>query len=43
MSTLMIKDLSATIELDASAMASVRGGYYKGAPAYCMPSFCTPS
>lgn len=29
MSTLMIKDLSATIELDHSAMASVRGGYNK--------------
>jgi len=29
MSTLMIKDLSATVELDHSAMASVRGGYDK--------------
>ncbi|HYC41934.1 MAG TPA: hypothetical protein VEB70_02975 [Noviherbaspirillum sp.] len=29
MSTLMIKDLSATIELDHSAMASVRGGFNK--------------
>ena len=29
MTTLMIKDLSATIELDHSAMASVRGGYNK--------------
>lgn len=29
MSTLMIKDLSATIELDHAAMAGVRGGYNK--------------
>lgn len=29
MSTLMIKDLSATIELDHTAMASVRGGFNK--------------
>jgi hypothetical protein len=29
MSTLMIKDLSVTTELDHSAMAAVRGGYNK--------------
>jgi len=40
MSTLMIKDLSATIELDHSAMAGVRGGYnkeLKGAMTLCSP------
>ena len=31
MTTLLIKDLATTTELDRSAMASVRGGYYKGA------------
>ena len=41
--TLMIKDLALASDLDRSAMASVRGGYYKGAPAYCLPSFYTPS
>jgi hypothetical protein len=43
MTTLLIKDLAIASDLDRAAMASVRGGYYKGAPAYCMPSFCTPS
>jgi hypothetical protein len=42
MTTLLIKDLATASDLDRAAMASVRGGYYKGAPAYCMPSFCTP-
>lgn len=50
MSTLMIKDLSVTTELDRSAMSSVRGGYnkeYKGSltlssPGYEMPSHSTP-
>ena len=42
MSTLMIKDLAIASDLDRTAMASVRGGYYKGAPAYCLPSYCTP-
>jgi hypothetical protein len=41
--TLMIKDLTIASDLDRAAMASVRGGYYKGAPAYCLPSYCTPS
>jgi hypothetical protein len=41
--TLMIKDLAIASDLDRAAMASVRGGYYKGAPAYCLPSYCTPA
>ena len=35
MTSIIIKDLSATTELDARAMADVRGGTYKD---YCMPS-----
>lgn len=34
MTSLTIKDLSTTTELDARAMADVRGGMYKD---YCMP------
>ena len=40
--TLIIKDLAIASDLDRAAMASVRGGYYKGAPAYSMPSFNGP-
>jgi len=43
MTTLLIKDLAIASDLDRAAMASVRGGHGKGALAYCMPSFCTPS
>ena len=43
MTTLMIKDLAIASDLDRAAMASVRGGYYKGAPAYCLPSHYTPA
>jgi hypothetical protein len=45
MTTLMIKDLSVTAELDRSAMASVRGGTSKGyerMPYYSMPDCWTP-
>ena len=35
MTSIIIKDLSATTELDARAMAGVRGGMYKD---YAMPS-----
>ena len=35
MTSIIVKDLSATTELDAHAMADVRGGTYKD---YCMPS-----
>ena len=41
--TLLIKDLAIASDLDRAAMASVRGGYNKGAPAYAMPSFCMPA
>ena len=43
MTHLTITDLSISADLDASAMASVRGGTYSG---YCMPStpsYCAPS
>lgn len=51
MSTLMIKDLSVTTELDHSAMAAVRGGFnkeYQGAmtlssPGYEMPKYTAPA
>ena len=42
MTTLMIKDLPIASDLDRTAMASVRGGYYKGLPASCLPSYCAP-
>ena len=42
MTTLMIKDLAIASDLDRSAMASVRGGYYKGAPSCWTPSYCSP-
>jgi len=42
MTTLMIKDLALASDLDRAAMAAVRGGYYKGAPAHCLPSWCAP-
>lgn len=38
MKTLIIKDLSRTADLDAGAMAAVRGGYNMGSQ-YCPPSF----
>jgi len=41
--TLMIKDLAIASDLDRSAMASVRGGYAKGAPSCWTPSYCLPS
>lgn len=34
MATLLIKDLSATTELDAGSMTAVRGGTYKGGGYY---------
>jgi hypothetical protein len=34
MKTLMIKDLTASVELDSKAMASVAGGLYLRRPAY---------
>ncbi|KRB64249.1 hypothetical protein [Noviherbaspirillum sp. Root189] len=37
MKALIIKDLSQTTELDAGAMAAVRGGTYQGAPFYLGP------
>ncbi|RJF96048.1 hypothetical protein [Noviherbaspirillum saxi] len=37
MKALIINDLSVTEELDASAMAAVRGGTYKGMPFYFGP------
>lgn len=40
MSTLMIKDLSVTTELDHAEMAAVRGGTYKGYNASM--SLCSP-
>jgi hypothetical protein len=51
MSTLMIKDLSVTTELDHSAMASVRGGFNKeyvgsmslSSPGYEMPKYTAPA
>ena len=39
MTTLLIKDLAAATELDRSAMASVRGGYYKAAAPSWMPGY----
>lgn len=45
MTTLIIKDLSVATDLDRSAMASVRGGTYKGykgMPSYCLPDCWTP-
>jgi hypothetical protein len=42
MTTLLIKDIAATTELDHSAMASVRGGssgYYKGSVPSWMPGY----
>jgi len=42
MTTLMIKDLALASDLDRAAMTAVRGGYYKGAPAHCLPSWCMP-
>ena len=39
MKTLMIKDLSASVELDSKAMASVAGGLYQGrSPYWSAPS-----
>jgi len=38
MTTLMIKDLSVTAELDRKAMAEVRGGYFKGYLPYFYPT-----
>jgi hypothetical protein len=40
MKALIIKDLSATIELDREELAAVHGGTYGG---YCMPDYCLPS
>lgn len=42
MKALIIKDLSQTTELDAGAMAAVRGGTYKGAPFYMGPITSVP-
>ncbi|WP_234814810.1 hypothetical protein [Noviherbaspirillum denitrificans] len=41
--TLMIKDLAIASDLDRTAMASVRGGFYKGAPSFSMPSWMPAS
>ena len=42
MTSLLIKDLAVTEQLDAGAMAAVRGGTYGGCyiplPSYCWPS-----
>jgi hypothetical protein len=42
MTSLLIKDLSVTEQLDARAMSAVRGGTYSGCyiplPSYCWPS-----
>jgi hypothetical protein len=39
MTTLTIKDLTRTDDLDRAAMGAVRGGMYKGMPQYWMPAF----
>jgi hypothetical protein len=39
MTTLLIKDLAAATDLDRTAMASVRGGYYKAAVPSWMPGY----
>ena len=39
MTTLMIKDLAIASDLDRSAMAAVRGGYYKGSAPSWMPGY----
>ena len=45
MTTLNIKDLATTTELDSADMASVSGGCYYKAPASCWtpPTYCPPS
>ena len=39
MTILTITDLSITADLDQKAMATVRGGYYRGSSSYGLPSF----
>lgn len=43
MTTLIIKDLDVTEQLDRTAMAAVHGGIYKGASAYVFPFYSAPS
>ena len=43
MKTLMIKDLSASVELDSKAMAAVAGGTYLGSLRRRTPYFGAPS
>jgi hypothetical protein len=43
MTTLLIKDIAATTELDRAGMASVTGGCgYKAPSCWTPPSYCTP-
>jgi hypothetical protein len=43
MTTLIIKDLAVTEELDRSAMAGVQGGMFKCAPVSCFPTDSFPA
>ncbi|WP_420473646.1 hypothetical protein [Noviherbaspirillum sp. ST9] len=43
MTALLIKDLSTTTELDATAMSAVRGGTCYTPPSCYLPSYCAPS
>ncbi len=43
MTTLIIKDLAVTEELDRTAMAGVQGGMFKCAPVSCFPTDSFPA
>jgi hypothetical protein len=42
MSTLIVKDLATTEELDRTAMAAMHGGMYRGIPAFSFPFETSP-